>query len=104
MLPSLPNFQALLEGAWLLRNDAGTVHGDYQRPSRVDAPSIVTSTDRYKNPTSPRSPGSAQEFIARSPLEHNSTRRALRSDASEITDTIVQFWSMARMLTYFAFV
>lgn len=82
-LPTLPTFQAFLEGARLPSDDAGTVQGDYQRACRMDATSIVTSTDRNNTPMLPQS---AQKLITRSPLENNSACKASRVEESGITD------------------
>ena len=80
-LPSLPNFQAFLEGARPLSDDAGTVQEDCQRPCRMDAPSIVKSTDRYNTPALPRS---AQTSITRSLLEDKPACKSSSFKESEI--------------------
>lgn len=65
-LPSLPDYQAFLEGARRLSDNAGTIQEDCQRPWRMDAISVVEPTERYNTATLPRSP---QISITRSPFE-----------------------------------
>lgn len=78
-LPHFHEFVEFVEGARLPSND-----GDCQLPCRVDATSIVTSTNRYIAPTVPRP---AQKVPTRSPLEHSSVRKASGFEESECSDT-----------------
>ena len=78
-LPHFQEFVEFVEGARLPSND-----GDCQLSCRVDATSIVTSTNRYIAPTVPRP---AQKILTRSPLEHSSVRKASGFEESECLNT-----------------